>query len=83
MGFRHLIGEESANLSIVELREMRDDAERAYAEAASLLDAYPDLRAIYNVGAGNSGVARALKERGRERDVTFIAHEISADNRCC
>jgi LacI family transcriptional regulator len=81
MGFRHLIAEEAENLSVVELREMRDDAERAYAEAASLLDSYPDLKAIYNIGAGNSGVARALKERGRERAVTFIAHEISAENR--
>ena len=81
MGFRHLISEEAPNLRIVELREMRDDAERAYAEAASLLDAYPKLAAIYNIGAGNSGVARALKERGRERSVTFIAHEISAENR--
>ena len=60
---------------------MRDDVERAYAEAVSLLDAYPDLAAIYNIGAGSSGIARALKERGRERDVTFIAHEISAENR--
>ena len=81
MGFRHLISEEAPNLRIVELREMLDDAERAYAEAASLLDAYPGLAAIYNVGAGNSGVARALQERGRERSVTFIAHEISAENR--
>lgn len=81
IGFRHILAEEAANLRIVELREMHDDSERAYAEAASLLDAYPDLAAIYNLGAGNSGVARALKERGRERSVTFIAHEISAENR--
>lgn len=81
MGFRHLIAEEAANLRIVELREMRDDSDRAYSEAASLLDAYPDLVAIYNIGAGSSGIARALKERGRERSVTFIAHEISPENR--
>ena len=81
MGFRHLLAEEAPNLRIVELREMHDDVERAYAEARSLLDAYPDLAAIYNVGAGNAGIARALKERGREREVVFIAHEVSAENR--
>jgi len=51
IGFRHILAEEAANLRIVELREMHDDSERAYAEAASLLDAYPDLAAIYNLGA--------------------------------
>ena len=81
MGFRHLIAEEAPNLRIVALREMKDDAERAYAEACSLLDSYPDLGAIYNIGGGNSGIARALTERGRERATIFIAHEISGDNR--
>ena len=33
MGFRHMLAEEFPNLEIVELREMRDDRERAYAEA--------------------------------------------------
>jgi LacI family transcriptional regulator len=81
MGFRHLLAEEAPNLRIVELRETRDDPERAYLEAKSLFDAHPDLAAIYNVGAGNSGIAQALKESGREREVVFIAHEISQENR--
>jgi LacI family transcriptional regulator len=81
MGFRHLLAEEAANLRIVALREMKDDAERAYAEAATLLDAYPGLAAIYNIGGGNSGIARALKERARDRAVVFVAHEIFEDNR--
>jgi LacI family transcriptional regulator len=81
IGFRHLLAEEAPNLRIVELREMRDDEERAYVEAGSLLDAYPRLAAIYNVGAGNAGIARALKERGREHEVTFIAHELSDGNK--
>ena len=81
MGFRHLLAEEAANLRIVELREMRDDAARAYAEACSLLDAYPRLAAIYNIGGGVAGVARALQERGRAREVVFVAHEISGENR--
>ena len=80
-GFRNLLAEEAANLRIVELREMRDNAARAYGEACSLLDAYPGLAAIYNIGGGVAGVARALKERGREREIVFIAHEMSADNR--
>ncbi len=81
MGFRHLLAEEAANLRVVELREMRDDSARAYAEACSLLDAYPRLAAIYNIGGGVPGIAQALRERGRARGMVFVAHEISGENR--
>lgn len=75
MGFRHILGEEFPNLQIVELREVRDDPDRAYVEASALLERYADLAAIYNVGAGNSGIARALKERRRDGSIVFMAHE--------
>ncbi|THF55274.1 LacI family DNA-binding transcriptional regulator [Ollibium composti] len=77
MGFRHLLAEEHSHIEIVELREMLDDRERAYSEAAALLDRHPDLAGIYNIGAGNPGIARALKERGRERSVVFVGHEVT------
>ena len=65
MGFRHILAEEFPNLQIVELREMLDDREKAFAEASALLDRHGDLAGIYNIGAGNQGIARALKQRGR------------------
>jgi LacI family transcriptional regulator len=77
MGFRHILAEEYPHLKVVELREVRDDAERAYAEARALLAAYPRLAGLYNIGAGNRGIARALEEAARERDVTFICHELT------
>jgi LacI family transcriptional regulator len=77
MGFRHVLMEEFPHLEIVELREMRDDREKAYAEAAALLDRHRDLAGIYNIGAGNTGIARALKERGREQATVFIGHEVT------
>src|SRR5262245_7263370 len=40
-----------------------------------------DLAGIYNIGAGNQGIARALKERGRERSVVFVAHEATEGNK--
>jgi LacI family transcriptional regulator len=81
MGFRHVIAEMAPSLEIVELREMRDDRERAYAEASALLDRHPDLAAIYDVGAGTTGIARALKERGRDQSVVFVGHEATEDTR--
>lgn len=81
MGFRHILAEEFPNLNIVALREMRDDREQAFREASALLDRHADLAAIYNIGAGNTGIARALKERGREKEVVFIGHEATDDNK--
>ena len=81
MGFRHVLAEMSPALQMLEVREMRDDPEKAYAEAAALLDRHPDLAAIYNVGAGSTGVGRALKERGRERGVIFVGHEVTDGTR--
>ena len=81
MGFRHILAEDFPNLRIVELREVRDDLERSYAEAAALLAARPKLRGIYNIGAGNRGIARALEESGRAREVVFVGHELTEHTR--
>ena len=81
MGFRHVLAEDFPNLNIVQLREVLDDRERAFREAGMLLDRYPDLAAIYNIGAGNTGIARALKARGRARTVVFVGHEATDGNK--
>lgn len=41
----------------------------------------PDLVGIYNIGAGNRGIARALEEAGRTRHVVFIGHELTEHTR--
>jgi LacI family transcriptional regulator len=81
MGFRHILAEEFANLEIVELREMNDDRERAFAEATNLLERHADLAGIYNIGAGNQGIARALKNKGRAGKVVFVGHELTEHNK--
>jgi LacI family transcriptional regulator len=81
MGFRHMIAEEFPHLEVVELREIRDDRQRAYEEAAALLHRHPDLAGIYNIGAGNSGIGQALAESGREKSVIFVAHELTENSK--
>jgi LacI family transcriptional regulator len=81
MGFRHILAEENPGLEIVELREMGDDTERAYSEAKALLERHPDLSAIYNIGAGSPGIARALRECGRARSVVFLGHEVTDETK--
>ena len=81
MGFRHVLAEDFPNLEIVELREMKDDREKAFQEATALLDRHPDLAGIYNIGAGNQGVGRALKERSMAKSVVFVGHEATEGNK--
>lgn len=77
MGFRHMIAEEFPHLEVVELREIRDDRQRAREEARALLRRHPDLAGIYNIGAGNSGIGEALNEAGRQKSIIFIGHELT------
>ena len=40
-----------------------------------------DLVGLYSVGAGNRGIAAALEESGRARDIVWIAHELTVHTR--
>lgn len=81
MGFRQVLTEDFAAFDLVDLREVHEDRDRAYAETIALLDRQPDLAAIYNAGGATLGIARALKDRGRDQDVIFVAHEATAGNK--
>jgi LacI family transcriptional regulator len=81
MGFRHILLEEFPSMEIVEIREMLDDPERAYAEAKALLEKHPDLAGIYNVGAGSMGVGQALKDRNLQSSIVFVGHDATEDTK--
>ena len=77
MGFRHILRERFPDMEIVAPPEVREDPDRAYGEVRRLLDQYPDLLAIYCIGAGGEGVGRALVETGRGQSVVFIGHDLT------
>ncbi|HVG49228.1 MAG TPA: LacI family DNA-binding transcriptional regulator [Rubellimicrobium sp.] len=81
MGFRSVLAEDVPQARLVEQRESMDDPDRAHAEMLAVLDAHPDLAAIYNAGAGNIGIARALAERSLTGRVVLIGHEATEDNK--
>jgi LacI family transcriptional regulator len=81
MGFRHILAEDFPGLIIEQMQENLDDFERSYTDAKALLDNYRELAGIYNVGAGNRGIARALEESGRAGEVVFIGHELTEHTR--
>ena len=81
MGFRHVVAEQQGRMDVVNQVEVREDDARAGAVVTALLDEHPDLAAIYNIGAGNRGIAEALERGKRGRDVVFIGHDLNEDTR--
>lgn len=80
-GFMQVVNGEFPNLKTLPLREGRDDSELTRRLTEEILAAHPDLVGIYNVGAGNRGIAAALEAAGRERDVIFIGHDLTDHTR--
>jgi LacI family transcriptional regulator len=83
MGFRHILRERFPDMEIVAPPEIGEDPDRAYDEVRALLDKYPDLLAIYCIGAGGEGIGRALIEKGRAQSVVFIGHDLTDHTRTC
>lgn len=81
MGFRGVLREKFAGYQIVAEHEIHEDIQSARDEVRRLLDLHDDLDAIYCIGAGQPGVARALIESGRSDRVVFIGHGLSDDTR--
>ncbi|MFV0359411.1 LacI family DNA-binding transcriptional regulator [Tropicimonas sp.] len=76
MGFRSILAEEFRRITIAGHYEVSDDRELAYRATLRMLDA-GEISAIYSIGAGNQGIARALRERRLERRIVFIGHDLT------
>jgi LacI family transcriptional regulator len=81
MGFRQVLAEQRDRLEIVGFSEIRDDDALSYGATVEHLERHPDLAGLYNIGAGNRGIARALTDLGRADDVVFIGHDLTDDTR--
>ena len=81
MGFRHILSTEFPHLHALPTLETCEDPETGFRTAGELLAANRDLRAIYNIGAGAEGVARAIDTDPEQRRPIFIAHELSTETR--
>ncbi|MBV4441745.1 substrate-binding domain-containing protein, partial [Clostridium tyrobutyricum] len=68
------------DIEVVGLREGHDDEAKNYRQTKTLLGQHPDLAGIYNIGGGPEGIARALKEAGRQ-DIVFVGHGLTPETR--
>lgn len=80
MGFRSILLEEFPDICIAGVAEVNDDRDLAYRETLRALSE-DNVTAIYSIGSGNQGIARALRERGLTRDIIFVAHDLTEATR--
>ena len=80
-GFEQVMTHEYPHLSMLPVRESRDDWRKLAEMTAQLLAEHSDLIGIYNVGGGTRGIVSALDAAGRPRDIVLIAHDLSDSNR--
>ena len=80
-GFEQVLAQEFPHLAILPVLESRDDWQRVEKVTAEMLTAHPDLIGIYNVGAGARGIVTALENTGRQKQITYIAHELTDHTR--
>lgn len=80
-GFEQVILHEYPNLTLLPVREGRDDWQIVQKVASQLLADHPDMIGLYNVGAGTRGIIAALEEVGCKRKVVYIAHELTDESR--
>ena len=81
VGFNEVISREYPQLELLPVCEGRDDIGQNRALMARLLSSHPDLIGLYNVGAGNEGIAEVFEASGRADSIVWIAHELSAETR--
>ena len=80
-GFEQVMAHEFPDLTVLPVRESRDDTERSEELAKQLLKEHPDLLGIYNVGGGTAGITSALESSNRAPHTVFIAHEVTEGSR--
>src|SRR3954451_19048292 len=76
-GFNQVMASEFPRLDVLPVLEGRDEDARSEQLLARLLSRHADIVGLYNVGAGTQGVAKALSDACREKQVVFVGHDVT------
>lgn len=79
-GFLEVISADYPHLTVLDPILTRDDPAILEAETAAMLGTQTDVTALYNVGAGNSGLVKAIGAMTSERPFCIV-HELVAHSR--
>jgi LacI family transcriptional regulator len=78
IGFRSILRSQFPHLEVLDPVSSRDDADESYVQVRALLDRYPNMTGLYNVGGGTKGIVKALKEAGRASSVVMVNHNLTS-----
>lgn len=76
-GLTQFLEEKAPSWHIARIVEGGDDRARSELQLREAFRAHPETVAIYNVGAGNIGVARAIRADILHRRPVFVGHELT------
>jgi LacI family transcriptional regulator len=77
-GFSRRVAEEYTSLSIAGTEINNDDDIQSYIVTKRLLDAHPEIDALFLVAAGVLGACRAVKELGLERKIKIVSYDTTS-----
>jgi LacI family transcriptional regulator len=80
-GFQSVMAADFGQVTLLEPLEGHDERSETESLVADTLRKNPDLRGIYNLGAGNAGLVAALSASGRAGQLRVVVHELSAPTR--
>ncbi|GLK86752.1 LacI family DNA-binding transcriptional regulator [Ancylobacter defluvii] len=80
-GFTQVLSGEYPSLKVLPVQESLDEDHRTQEIVEQMLREVPDLVGLYNVGAGNGGIAAALAAFGRAGELVFVGHDLTDDTR--
>ncbi|MBZ4691272.1 MAG: Transcriptional regulator, LacI family [Cereibacter sp.] len=81
LGFQELIQRDHPQLTFAGTIEGQDDPVINMKLTLALLETYPDLCGIYNVGGSSDGIGMALRRTGRAGKVRLVGHGYGPDTR--
>ena len=81
MGFRSVLTQEFPGLETEAAVEINEESEASFPAASRLLRESDNVVGIYCVGAGRSGIVRALEEIKPSPKPFFICHDLTNDTR--
>lgn len=77
MSFRSFMRENAPDLQLLEPNFILDDSRIAYEAVVDLIQAHPDLVAVYDCGGGSEGLVSALRDEGKASQVIAVCNELT------
>ncbi|WP_120497387.1 LacI family DNA-binding transcriptional regulator [Kiloniella sp. EL199] len=77
IGFRTVLRRDFPEIDVIGAYSGHDDIDGNYQELINVIKKTPKLTGVYNVGGGNEGIIRALKEVGVADEIMLVGHNLT------